>query len=484
MATIDQLLSEGSSIMPPNVGAVRDTVYGIGSWVSSGMDSYKSAVEEYDAVKRFLSRFSNLKNDPQALFYAINSVLRQDPILIPLNSRSDRTALQAIGDLLSGKRKSIDNPYTNKGYEVKDNTWQSVELQSGGTEKVNDPRYDSENSNDADSFTVLGYTNTDSPDPDTLKKPIPQNLDTDPILSDDMIFDISNNVIYEPKLLDGKHDLPFKLANNNNTADVTGNRDRIKYGTITTPYEYIKITSQKEAIDKLNALGASIGYSKWSGYELGSMNQWYLNIEPYKGSDKRHPLYTYTPDLPMYRLPVMDKSNNILGNYIDFSKQTPVIGYNLQYGNQSTKDIPLYNNSKIQIPTGFSYDMLLSLDIADDVNLSMNKYMVKYMNAIYDPVNNVAARYDQAAFLLTLVVFKPGYTVNYKFEFIGCPVNYTPNLEGEDEASPSKLHIEFSVVGMVTGNNGTAFINGENISHDNTDPEWYQTTWNDVILKR
>lgn len=436
-STLDQLLNKGRSSLPPSVGQAYDTATGIGSWITAGMEGYKSALAEWNSLKRYLKRLGNIKNDPQALFYTINALLRENPVKIPPYMSGDDFNMirKLLKSILGGG--GADGPYTLRDYK-------STALAPNETKNEDKNRYGT-----------------------VVQLPSQRKV-------------VSNEENYLPL---------FKIKDSNEQYfDGTGefdtyyNRVVRDYTEITTPYlTSQKVTSPAEAVKyAIEQLGASIGYQSWGGFEIGSDHQWDIQIRPYHPTGDPNAKDTFTPELPSYRLPRLITEDDIEVAEFSFGDHCPCISYNLQYGNQATRDINLYNGSKVQFPTGFSYDMLLSIDIVDDVYRSFHKYMNKYLNAIYDLENNAVAPYHQAAFEITLLVFRPGYNVNFMFKFVACPVNYTPVLEGQNDPSEARVHIDFSVIGIV---NPSQASSNPIIANGNTDWE-NNTMWSDVILNQ
>lgn len=291
------------------------------------------------------------------------------------------------------------------------------------------------------------------------------------------------------------------------TSDVKQNKDYLKrlfdneilfdtskfgvesYNKITTPYSETKtVSNPKEVIKIINELGVSTGFSKWYGFELGSDHNWSISLRPYTGSTMtvKNPIgssitagefESFTPELPKIKIPVLSDDGKMSIGEFDFGMNCPVLDYNLNFGNQKTKEIPYYNDSRMEFPTGFSYDMILMMSVLDDVNKSFHKYMNYYINSIYNVETNSLAPFHQAAFEIDLIIFKPGYNVNYMFRFIGVPNNYTPVLEGQSDPDEDRVTLQFSIIGLASGIGMT-----DPASADPNEVWLKKLKWRDVIL--
>lgn len=329
--------------------------------------------------------------------------------------------------------------------------------------------------------------------------------------------EIINNLDSSPK--------PELLINGNAVFDssIKGTKYYTQYNT---PYfrQNIKggsgATPKSMAKEVLQELGVTVGYRKWYGFELGSNHLWDIQIAPYEGPNMAfhidgssggfsseltgaNPLSqtgknfeTFTPDLPFYHIPLSPDLDDPFGNdknkqvpriVFNFGTNCPCISYNIQWGSSASKELPLFNNSAVRMPMGFEYDMNIGLDIVDDIHGSFYNWVNKYMNSIYDLSTASVARYDQAAVIIRLVVFKDALAPKWEFQFIAVPYNYSPNLDGSSSPNEEVVHVDFNIIGMKSGlqNKKSALAPDQNAKQPKSkDKQWIRTTWSDIQLSQ
>lgn len=454
--TIDQLLRRGRETLPDNVGPVFDTALGIGSLVSSGIEGYKSARQELGQIKKFLKRFTHLSDDPQALFYLINTVMREDPVKLPeygLNNNS----VDILRRLLSG-----DTDVLREGGIVGDGPY------------VNHPTLYNEGvvTMKRDEFGRL-HRGESVGFPESAMETIRIPRDND--------YNYRLTTLDKNSLKDRSNLTPDAEFNSEGNM---GRRNEFKYMSHTNPYSQSEpkiLKSPKEVMDYLNEdLKTSFGYKRWSGFEFGSDHLWDVQIKPYIGPDG----ITFTPEFPKYKLPYIgvgsDGKDDILEIVeFDYGLNCPCISYELQFGELRTDKIDLYNESRLDFITGFEYNMSLSLTIVDDVYKSLHKYLSKYINSVYDIETNSVALYSQAAFEVTLMLFRAGYQLNYITKLICIPTSFDTMIKGKDSPDEEEISMEFSIIGMVKPEAGDTKLPESDAMSDG---EWKKTTWNQIIL--
>lgn len=453
MSLLSSLLGDINEKIPDNVGKAYDKTLGVGSWVISGIADYKRWTEDnFARIKNQIDRYFNFKRDPAKALWLADMLLREDPVKIPeYMSSDDWNMLQKIIGFFKGEKYVPGEPSVAHPELYESDSTISVPDEFSSSTRVLD-----------------GYA-TDESDGTQVK---------DRLLTGSTYDKLTDNADYADKMSEDG-DVSYYT----NLVSVYGDSKLVK--------------SPKDAVRwAVEELGISSGYSELAGFEPGSDHQWSIQLYPYNGPGRDnigeiYSDFSLVPALPEYELPKViskpitegAKASDYYGNSrFSFGKQCPCLSYNLSFGNQETKDISLFNNSKIQIPLGFSYNINLQLSIIDDVHGSMKKYMNKYFNMIYSLRDASLARYDMAAFVIRLVILKPGYKTKWDFKFIGVPYNYTPQFEGSEDANPSTISIDFSIVGMVQPTNEYTDLDRVGSASMPQNYNWDQSTWTDVII--
>lgn len=441
MSLLASLLGNAGQSIPDPAGERYNSLLKTGSWVLSGAAEYKKwSDDNFARLKNYLDRYFNFERDPQKALWMVNMLMRKNPVKIPKYMSSDEwSGLQKLwNEWIRGRDQGLsDGPSykdPNKVYAIPDTkfsadfdgTTRNMMLEAGSDNPYESNLLTKEILNGGSDFTKI----------DSMED-----------------FDESPATYYSE----------FTSA----------------YGT-----ETIKGNNPTEVVKSVvNNLGVSIGYKNYYGFELGSDHSWDIKLKPYLPQNLRNGSnngWSKVPELPKYKLPkglVGEYDGTPSSEWFSFGDNCPCLQYNIQFGNQVTKDIKLYNGSQFMIPLGFSYNINIGLDILDDIHGSMKAYMNKYLNSIYDLQTASVARYDQAAFEIDLVVFKPGYIPKVMFGFIAVPVNYTPIYDGQNSPNEETIHIDFSVIGMIKMNESTRINTSEK-----ADDDWKSTTWTEVTL--
>jgi len=267
------------------------------------------------------------------------------------------------------------------------------------------------------------------------------------------------------------------------------NQNIIPYEDLVSSYgQCTTVQSPSEAVKwVMESMGCAIGYRNWFGFEPGSNHMWDIQLYPYNGP-KAEPVtdggvfsedptgFTATPKLPSYKLPsISGKSGK--EEVFSFGKHCPVLSYTLQFGAQRSKDLPLFNGDSIHMPMGFNYEMIMSLNILDDVFGSFSNWMNLYLNKMYNIGDAAVVRYDQAAVIIRLLVFKNHYAPKYEFRFIAVPYNYSPVIEGDNAPNEVQVHVDFHIIGMKSGLTGNVIQN-----EPRQDGVLTTTPWTDVVI--
>jgi hypothetical protein len=451
MSLLDRLLSKGREELPESIGKAYDKTLKVGSYVESGIEAYKSITAEIDAAKRFLKRFDN--KDPQAVLYTLNTILGDNPIKIPEYMSKEDIKLVRSFFLRTGilNPDNIDAQGEERHEQLRSIVFDNPN--SYGNEKELPKFSRRENPKEG---SMLRYDKSGK----LINEVLPQKSlkDRPPYVN------LYGDIVDIKRMMEGKQ--PFK------NGELTK-----KYKSISTPYNPVKsVNSPEEAIKYVTGtLHATVGYKEYndklSGFEPGTDNQWDIQLKPYIPDSG----ITFTPELPSYRVPKITADGNISSTQFSFGANCPCLEYNLQFGNLSQRDIKLFNGSQFQFTAGFSYDMVLSLEILDDVYKSFHKYMNKYINSTYNLATNEVAPYNQSAFEITLILFRSGYQVNYMMKLIGIPINYTPILSGQSEPNTNQVHLDFSIIGLAGDIQDNSVSDGSS--------SWERSTrWTDVIL--
>lgn len=444
MPLLASLLGNASQSMPDSAGERYNSLLKTGSWVLSGVNEYKKwSDDNFARLKNYMDRYFNFERDPQKALWLVNMLMRKNPVRIPDYMSSDEwSGLQKLwNEWVRGRDQGLgDGPSAkdrDKVYAI--------------------PEHD------------FGNPEGESNAPVIKDKGNPYNSGT----------------ITTDKL---KGTEPFSRMGDLDRSYISGDQmdEAIYYSKFTSAYgtETIKGNNPTEVVQSVvENLKVSIGYKNYYGFELGSDHSWDIKLKPYlpqklRGTNNTD--WSKVPELPKYKLPkglVSRKDDTPSSEWFSFGDNCPCLQYNIQFGNQVTKDIKLYNGSQFMIPLGFSYNINIGLDILDDIHGSMKAYMNKYLNSIYDLQTASVARYDQAAFEIDLVVFKPGYIPKVMFGFIAVPINYTPVYDGQNSPNEETIHIDFSVIGMIKMNESTEINTSEKASDD-----WKGTKWTQVTL--
>lgn len=286
---------------------------------------------------------------------------------------------------------------------------------------------------------------------------------------------------------------------------------RNKYDQWSDPYageHSLGAETLAEAMDSLTKLGSLSSYSDWAGFELGSDHQWKIELYPYQSvTEEGKPdenRCCVTPLLPSYYLPnfwtktdeiqstydeygvgggalsnlgisskhsrlvnratadvfrnlakrVDINENDLLtaanhGSLFSFSRNLPVLSYDLNIGTLKTDSLKLFNGSSSEIFAGFQFNTTMNMSILDDVYGSMNKYFLNYIRCAYNMYDNSLAPYYNCSFEIILTVYRSGGQIKYKYRLIGIPIEFTPRFSGQQDPNESRVDITFAIIGFI-----------------------------------
>lgn len=252
----------------------------------------------------------------------------------------------------------------------------------------------------------------------------------------------------------------------------------LNYTELTGPYESggglnnkseSPVDNIKFALDKLNALK---GYDDFSGFSPRDDHNWSIRIYPYNPGrtypfhrgENRNPSDIYykeifTPPLPVTYIPYWSVQKGKDGKeeflqcslkQFDWEMNTPVISYELQFGNLQNTSIDMGVAGRFEWAEYFNYNMTLNLSVMDDVDATFSKYLASYFNTVFFKLDRARAPLELSCFVIELVVFKPALKVNYMFRLIGQITNYQPDIEGSDGNADanSLVRLTFGIVGI------------------------------------
>lgn len=321
-----------------------------------------------------------------------------------------------------------------------------------------------------------------------------------------------------------------------------------QYLMVNDPYDgqfSIGASTFSEAIEALKGGGYLAGYQDYAGFEIGSNHQWKIEIYPYPHEYDDIENYSTlgrkscTPPLPVYFLPnlwkekdsiesCLPKSTGLSGQLLNdltndvckdivkqvvpimddvtspdvaaeiaknnvmfsFSRNTPVLSYDLNFGTIKTESLKLFNGNSVEIFAGMNYNATMNMSILDDIYCSMYKYMMLYINSVYDIKTHSMAPYYNCAFQINLKIFRSGGQVNHSFKFIGIPIEFTPRFDGQQEPNEARVDITFGIIGFIPQPSGGKFLYPDNMggrsgvdSKDTKQLDLGSLTWDDIQVK-
>jgi len=250
-------------------------------------------------------------------------------------------------------------------------------------------------------------------------------------------------------------------------------------------------------------LNVDIGRGSLGAFEPGSNHQWRIQLYPYErngvdisldasaeveGSGRLNEganQYNIVPPLPWYPISIEkdpSKSDLPLGvpSIFHFGYHCPAIQYSLSLGNTQSKSIPLFNNSNFQVPNGTAYSPTLTMSVLDDVYGSFRNWYHKYLNNLYDLKSGSIPRFDTAALLVRLIIFKPNFQPKYEFRFICVPDTYSIEFQGTNDSDEELVQLNLSIVGMLKMRN--TYAPGQWAPGGNYDTERSKMTWTDITM--
>jgi len=421
----------------------------LNKWLNNGLSrtaEFLGLGNDYQNIIKYFQRWNNIGEDPTVLLYTIKSILTDGVVKLPPNMTTEE--LRNLKNALEGWYAGLDSSKYAQPRSIPD---------SEVDQKMMDRNYMAEMPIKPDSYIPIADKDiyekvVDIPSPET---------------------EVQKQVQLKPGM--DQTNPAWKKYNWVYDSPYSGGKDVI---TASNPEQLIKELNS-------NSRGYGIGYKYVQGFEMGSTAKWNIQLYPYsntnKGINTGFPSdsgrYCLVPPLPEYTLPL---PGNEKGQTFSFSKYCPVLSWNLNYGTMDSMNLPLFNGSSMQIPNGFRYSMVLNLSILDDVYLSMDKYFRNYLNSIYKPADSAMAPYWATLFWIPITIFTPNYDINYRFNLIGAPINYTPQYEGSDNTSDeARISIDFSIVGIQTYSKPDAKVFPKGIKGGNKNG----LTWNNITLR-
>jgi hypothetical protein len=121
----------------------------------------------------------------------------------------------------------------------------------------------------------------------------------------------------------------------------------------------------------------------------------------------------------------------------------------------------------------------------------MYKYMIHYINSVYDINTSSMAPYYDMAFEIELIIFRTGNQVNHSYRFIGIPIEFTPRLEGSQEANECRVDMTFGIIGLIppSRKKDKVYLKGEFLPNNEVDRVsdgksaiQSELTWDDIML--
>lgn len=275
------------------------------------------------------------------------------------------------------------------------------------------------------------------------------------------------------------------------------------YKGFNDPYEDITkttfLSSEEKIKEVMTTLHALRGYETWSNFTPRNDLLWNVRLYPY-APGKEYKFFTpqdrldeteardyygatLTPPLPIRIIPGWEKGITgdleCVAKVFDFELWTPVISYQLDFGNTQTDSLEFGPEGYYQMEwaENFQYGaMRLSLSMIDDEDATLNKYFALYFNTIYDKDKRARAPLELSSFVADICVFKAAHNLNYRFKLIVTPTQYTPSLEGSADSADtnSGVRVEFSVLGVLP------FKDKDSANYTETSLEIGKEKWNDI----
>jgi hypothetical protein len=455
------------------------------------------------ALERFMGNLKDAKGDPQAILYNISTLLNKAPEELPPDKREDFNLIKSIlkGDLKSIAENAVFTASDKLLGSASNRALEILGFNRGGS----GPSILNKNLYKSSVGSTEEYNFSRG-----VKSSVALPKDNQSNVSSGSIKVINENNKYETitrKLKD--ENTSYRLFNSNNPREwlpktddenlqfndkISENEGKLSssYKWTSDPYEgEISLDTPSKLKEYLEGskYGLNFGYKKWAGFEIGTDHLWDIKMKPYNysntgarnkdtGNWEGHDgVGSVFGKLPYYYIPQISVDGQITYKRFSFGKNLPVISYELNFGTQHTKDIPLYNNSGFVFPIGFNYNILLSLNIVDDMFHSMKKYLVKCLNDIYDMKKNEAAPFYKAAWEVDLTIFRTGFEKNYRTKLIGCPINYTLIYDGQSEPGATQIHLDLGIVGIVSPSAENVKI-GAGVNNWESENTWVQVTLN------
>lgn len=559
--------------LPSNEGTAYDPISKTGSWIESGIGSYKENLETkaFKTLTEVMSKYDEIKNDPTEALRIFNHIKRPSDAV----NEKGKVAGDKIIDI-PGYMSKEDGALLNWALGTLSDVVNSA---SGGRAVSNYPLLMLSQINTGNSMAnkaINGLVNslTDAFKEEAEKGTIPWKIPNNKL--DEVrntIFEVvktnaskgvfgslmsaAKTVIQKLSGID-ETGVPAGLGLYNKLSFAADQTNQFDYAVLDDPYRtqdellIDNTLTYESAIDSLVENKLLSGYKDYAGFEMGSNHQWKIELYPYPHEyedvikyENQLNRFPCTPGLPFYYLPnlwketkevktsvkvedkpipfgglqyktinddgsegkqknefgldvskshiisgcnddqgpipepggnLIDKAKDLVNSAVSsykkslsgstdvsgggkesfddasifsFSTNCPVLSYDFSLGTVKTESLPLFNGSQSEVFAGMQYNSILNMSILDDVYGSMFKYMMTYINCCYDVHTHSLAPYYNCAFQINLTILRPGGQINHMYKFIGVPIEYTPRLDGSQDANECRIDITFGIIGFI-----------------------------------
>jgi len=433
----------------------RSVIAPAGEIIEGTIEGYHTAQAEWNALKKYIGGLENVTKDPQMLLYILDTLLRENPVKIPkgvdpsIRPKKDIEELfddrATIEPLPDGRGRPRAHPRRRKIPTGVDS-----DIMPGHTQYY---------------FDELEFKKDK-----VVRLPEVSSADRDLIRS-----------LFRKGLKGATRINPLEWLGkagdrNKSSEQVEGEIVPLDgssaYRAIHDPYDGVTSISTLSDLKKYLADGGfNFGYKRWAGFEIGTDHLWDIKMKPFHYAEGVESVFG---EFPIYEIPRVGDNGEVYAGTFDFGEYLPAIAYTLNFGSQIMKSIPLFNGSNMQMPIGFAYDVVMTLEIVDDVYHSMKNYIVQSLNSIYNIEDNEVTPFQQAAWEIDLTIYRSGFEKSYRAKLIGCPINYHLSYEGQNDPNGSQVHLELGIVGIRRPNRVETVI-GKNLWES-------KTKWTEVIL--
>jgi hypothetical protein len=124
-----------------------------------------------------------------------------------------------------------------------------------------------------------------------------------------------------------------------------------------------------------------------------------------------------------------------------------ITGYDFVDISHNTSELPLSNNTSIQLPKNISYKREFNIQLPEFEYLWVESWYRKYLSVVYDEINNAILPYKRMCYKITLLLKSRLSVPFYKITLIGYPVLNSQEFRGDSEYSLKSLSITFHIVG-------------------------------------